>query len=334
MERLTAKRKVSVARLYFCGLSYDEIAARSGVSKGTVANVVADLKTGNFPEAADVGEQIELLRDVSLDLRRSNMSPGQCAMGLVFLARISECGLDPADINRWPMILKAVQNEDDAKEFIRLVYSIQDAGQRSGLSIEALDKKVHLLEKKAADLEPASNKLKDSKKELAELARQRDELAKSVAILEQKDELLTPQVKGLERREQTLSRRIADMEPKAQKAETALSALKGEMQKLEDTGLTVKELAEFNEKLQTIAQRHAVEPAEVRGRLLHDLESLDKGLKLETSIQSRKQELEKMEQVIARSKNQIETARAVIDGLKQEKSNLEASIKEMREKVS
>ena len=41
-----------------------------------------------------------------------------------------------------------------------------------------------------------------------------------------------------------------------------------------------------------------------------------------------------MEQAIARSKNEIETTRAVADGLKQEKRNLEASIKEMRETVS
>ena len=179
-----------------------------------------------------------------------------------------------------------------------------------------------------------SDKLKDCKKQLAELTKQREELAGSVAMLEQKNELLTPQVKELERREQNLSRRIGDMEPKAQKAETALSTLKGEIQKLEDIGFSVKELAEFNEKLQAIAQRHAIEPAKVRSRLLQELENLDKGLTLETLIQSRQQEMDKMEQAIAKSKKEAETARAVVDGLKQEKTNLEASIKEMREEVS
>jgi len=37
--------------------------------------------------------------------------------------------------------------------------------QRSDLSLEALDNKVHELEKKAADLEPISAKLKDYKKQ-------------------------------------------------------------------------------------------------------------------------------------------------------------------------
>ena len=333
MERLTAKKKLAVVRLYLSGLSYDEIAAKCGVSKGTVANVVAELKAGMIPEAADVGEHIELLRELSLDLKQSKLTPGQCAVGLILLTRISECGLDPADIDRWPMILKVVRNEDDAKEFVRLIYSIQEVGQRSGLGIEALDNKVHELEKKAADLEPVSDKMKDSKKELAELTKQRDELGKSVAILEQKNELLTPRVKELEKREQNLSRRIADMEPKAEKAERTLSALKGETQKLEDMGFSLRELAEFNEKLQEIAQRHTIKPCELRSRLLHELQTLDKGLALEALIQSRQQELDKTGQALVRTKKEAETARAVVGSLEQERTNLEESIKEMKEKV-
>jgi len=334
MERLTAKKKLSVVKLYLSGLSYDDIAARSGVSKGTVANVVTDLKAGLIPEAADVAEYIELLRELSFDLKRSELTPGQCAIGLALLNQIRECGLDPADISRWPMILKSVRNEDDINEFVRLVYSIQQVQQRSGLSLEALDNKVQELERKAADLEPISHKLKDYKKELTELTKQRDELTSAVALLEQKNELLSPQVKELEKSEQTLSRRIADMEPKAKKAEATLSALKSEIQKLNDIGFSLMELAEFNKKLQAIARHHSIKPSELRGRLLHELEILNKELTLETLIQSRQQEIDKIEQAIAKGKNEIESTRASVDSLKQEKRKLEDSIKETREKVS
>jgi predicted nucleic acid-binding Zn-ribbon protein len=333
MERLTVKKKLAVVRLYFSGLSYDEIAAKCGVSKGTVANVVAELKAGSFPEAADVGEHIEVLRELSIDLKQSDLTPGRCAMGLILLTRIRECGLDPADIERWPMILKAVRNEDDTKEFVRLIYGIQEVQQRSGLSIEALDKKVNELEKKAADLEPVSEKLRDSKKELTDLTRQRDGLTSSVAMLEQRSELLTPQVKELEKREQDLSQRIADMEPKAEKAETTISALKREMQKLEDLGLSIRGLTEFNEKLQEIAQHHTIKPSELMSRLLQELQTLDKGLALETLIQGRQQELNRTEQALARTRKEVETTGAVVGNLRQEKTNLEESIKEMREKV-
>jgi transposase len=148
------------------GLSYDQIAARIGVSKGTVANVVTELKAGMVPEAADVGEHIELLRELSIDLKRAGLSLGQYATGLILLNRISECRLDPADIDRWPMILKSVRNEDDTKEFVRLAYSIQEVQKRTGLDLESLDNKVRELERKAADLESMSNKMRDCKKSL------------------------------------------------------------------------------------------------------------------------------------------------------------------------
>ena len=53
MEKLTAQKKISIVRQYFSGLSYDEIATKTGVSKGSVANVITDLKAGEIPEAAD-----------------------------------------------------------------------------------------------------------------------------------------------------------------------------------------------------------------------------------------------------------------------------------------
>jgi len=334
MEKLTAKKKLTVVRLYFSGLSYDEIAAKVGISKGTVANIIADLKAGAFPEAADIGEHIEVLRELSLDLRRLNLSPGQCAVGFMILNRIRECGLNPADMDRWPIILKSVRNEGDATEFVRLVYSIQEVQKRTGLDLEALDDKIHEQERKLADLEPLSNKIKEYKKEHTELTKQRQELTSAVALLEQKSEMLSPRVKDLQEREEALSLRIVDMEPKAQKAEMTLSALNGEMRRLKDTGFSLKELAEFNEKLQVIAQHHAIKPAELRKRLLHDLETLDKGLVLETLIQSRQQDLDKAEKALVLIKNEIEAARIITDSLKLEKTGLEGSIKEMREKVA
>jgi predicted nucleic acid-binding Zn-ribbon protein len=55
---------------------------------------------------------------------------------------------------------------------------------------------------------------------------------------------------------------------------------------------------------------------------------------LEALIQSRQQELEEREQAITETKEELQTAKAVVGSLKQEKLSLEASIKETREKVS
>jgi predicted nucleic acid-binding Zn-ribbon protein len=334
MEKLPMKKRVAIVRQYLSGSTYDDMAVKTGVSKGTVANVVNELKAGRFPEAADVSEDIELLRELSLELKRSKISPGQCATGLVLLNRISECGLEPTDIGRWPIILKSVRNEDEAQEFVRLVYGIQEVQQRTGLSLNALDDKVHELERKAANLEPVSRQYDDYRKQLDELTKKREELTSAVNNLEEKYKLLNPRVKDLEKREQTLSHRIEDMEPKAQKAETTLSTLSKEKQRLQNIGLSFEKLAGFNDRLQVIAQHHAIEPAELSSRLLQELETLDKVLELEALIQSRQQELDKIEQAVAGVQKELKTAKAVVGNLTQERTDLEASIKETRERVS
>jgi DNA repair exonuclease SbcCD ATPase subunit len=334
MERLLVRKKVAIVRLYLSGLSYDEIAAKSGVSKGTVANVVTDLKAGRFPEAADVGEQIELLRELSLDLKRSKLTLGQCAIGLTTLTRINECGLDPADIDRWPSILKEIGSEEQAREFVRLVYSIQEVRKNTGLSLEELDDKVHELERKAAGLEPMAKQHDDCKKQLAELTRQRENLTKEVANLEEKYKLLNPLVKDLEKREQDLSRRTKDMDTMAEKAEKAIATLNKEEKRLLDIGLSIEAIAEFSQRVQAIAQLHHILPAELRDRLLQELGNLDQAIGLEALITKRQSELEKQEQVIAKTRQDSENLKAVIASLKQEKESLEASIKNTREKVS
>jgi predicted nucleic acid-binding Zn-ribbon protein len=334
MERLSARKRSAIVGDYLSALPYSEIAARHHVSTGTVANVVADLKAGRFPEAGDIGEQIEQLKELSLDLKQANLTPGKCAVGLMVLARINECGLDPADIDRWPLILKSIGNDDEAQEFIRLVYSIQEVQRRTGLSLDGLHDKVHELERKAAELEPISGKLADCKKQIVELTKQRRELSSEMADLEEKRKLLNPQVKDLEKREKDFSHRVAEMEPRARKAETTLSTLSQEIQKFQDIGFAFEELAEFYQRVQVVAQRHTIKPGELRGRLLHELETLDKGLGLETLIKTKQMELNKAEQAVAETKKELETTKAVVGSLTQEKADLETSIKETRERVS
>ena len=97
MEKLSLRKQLIIIKLFFDGLSYDEIAAKAGVSKDSVANVISDLKGGRFPEAGDVSEQIELLRELAINLRRSRLTPGRAAIGVAALSHLQEFGLEPAE---------------------------------------------------------------------------------------------------------------------------------------------------------------------------------------------------------------------------------------------
>ncbi|MBA7654330.1 hypothetical protein ES703_62207 [subsurface metagenome] len=163
---------------------------------------------------------------------------------------------------------------------------------------------------------------------------QRQDLASAVASLEEQYKLLNPVVKDLKERERDLLRRIKNMGTRAEKAEAAITTLNTERQRLLDIGFSLEALAEFSQRLQSVAQRHHITPAELRDRLLQELEKLDQGLGLEALIQSRQLELEKQEKAAALARQEQENVKAVVGSLKQEKTSLESSIKDTREKVA
>ena len=49
MEKLSIKKRLLVIRLYLQGLSYGEIASKANVAKGSIGNIITDLKAGRFP---------------------------------------------------------------------------------------------------------------------------------------------------------------------------------------------------------------------------------------------------------------------------------------------
>jgi DNA repair exonuclease SbcCD ATPase subunit len=334
MEKLTVKKKLTVVGKYLSGMSYDEIALKTGISKGMVANIVAELKGGSFPEAADVGEQIELFRELSVNLKHSGLTPGQCAVGLAVLNRINECGLNAADIGRWPDILKAAGSEQNAKEFVETVYRIQEVQKKTGLTLEEADNKLHELEVKAAELEPVTKQLEEYRKGITELTKRRDELINLVDKLDQKYGVLNPRVKDLEKRESELSRRIKDEEEKTEKAEATLATWSKEKQRLQEAGFSLEALVEFNDRTRAIAERHHIDVSGLRDRLLYELESLDKGLGFETLIQGKEAELRTHQEAITSAKKKHEGLKATITTLEQQKTALETSIKATRKNVS
>jgi len=232
------------------------------------------------------------------------------------------------------LILKPIQSDDEAQQFIKLIYSIQEVQKKTGLTFDALHDKVHDLEKKAAELEPISGEAAYCKKQVAELTRQRRKFSVQVNNLEKKYKLLIPRIKELEKREKDLSRFIAEVQPRAQKAEATLATFSRETQKLQNIGFTFEKLAEFNERVKVIAERYDIAPEELRDRLLQELERLDEGIGMEALIDCRQQELAEQKQLVVKARQELETSKEVVNSLKQEKTKLEASIKETRERVS
>ena len=147
MEKLSLKKKLLIIRLYTEGLSYNEIAIRASVGKGTVANVVSELKSGRFPEFGDLSEQLELIRELAIDLKRTRLTPIQAAVGVSVLSRLQELGVEPGEIEGLSALCRTLNADGiDIQSFIRAALAFEEEREHSGLSVEELEMKVQGLE--------------------------------------------------------------------------------------------------------------------------------------------------------------------------------------------
>jgi len=334
MEKLSAKKKLTVVKLYLSGLSYNEISVKTGISKGAISGIIAELKAGGFPEFADLADQVDVLRELSLDLKHSGQTPVQCAVGLAVLNRIHECGLEVADINRWSEIIKMVGGDDTAKAFIDMVYRIQDAQEETGLTIDEIDNKFQELQNKLAELQPTLTELDEKKAEIAELEKRRDDLAPVVDSLEQKYNTLNPIVKDLQKRQGDLLQQIKKEEDITASTQAGLADWAKVKQKLLKAGFTIEALVEFNDKARVIATHHHIPVSVLRERLLHELEILDKGLGLEALVEDKQTELKEQQDALTSTKNEIKKHKGTIGVLAEQQAALEAGITETKDKIS
>ena len=71
MPELSMRKRLNVVRLYFQGLSYEEIVTRAGGAKGTVVNVIIEVKAGHFAQIRSLEDEVEVLREVAVGLNRT-----------------------------------------------------------------------------------------------------------------------------------------------------------------------------------------------------------------------------------------------------------------------
>ena len=279
-------------------------------------------------------EQIELLRELAVDLRKSGMSAGQATVGVTALLRLHQLGLEPVDLERLTDLCRALPQEIDTPSFISAALALEDMRKRTGLDPDELETKVAELEKAAAGLEPLAQQVREHREQLKKLGEQRQRLADEVTELEKHAESLGQDVKEKEKREAHLSSRVQQLEDRAQTADERLVTARKDLQALSGIGLSFEDLSGFTQRLSGIAQRHGIKPGALCKRLLHELEQLEEGLGLETLIKKEQQELTKAKESLAKEQKELAALRAAMWELRQEQTSLHAVIEEEREDIS
>ncbi len=335
MEKLSLKKKLLVIRLYFEGLSYDEIAVKAGVGKGTVGNVITEVKAGRFPEFGSLSEQIDILRELGTDLKRTRLTPIQAAVGISVLSRLQELGIEPNEIEGLSALCQTLNADGiDIQSFIRATLVFEAERKLTGLSIDELETKVKSLEESATRLEPLAKELMEQEARLTELTERSEDLAIEVSELEEQSEMLQGQVNEREQRETELSNRVRELEDRAQSADERLTAARKDLKMLSGIGMSLDNLFAFTHRLKVIAQRHGIKSEVICSKLMDELEQLDDGLGLDTITKTKRQELRRIEGILFKAKEESSRISGTNEKLRQERSELKAVLSEERRHIT
>ncbi len=335
MYELTTNKKMKVIILYLQGYSYDEVVKKTGVSKGTVFNIISDLKAGLFPEISSIPEEIEQLRDVAISLKRSNISPIKANIGLSVLERLNDIGIEPSEIEKCHTLLQALSPHDkDLPSMARSILAIEKVKHDTGLTLEELEEKVASLRQEAEQLAPISKEAETKKRELIKLERDYSNLSSNIRELKKQETTLSGHVNKLEAKEVQLRGHVVELEERASAADKRLINARRDLETMDKMGISREELNKFTIKLKEVAAHHDIKPEDLCSRLFKELRMLDKGLNLEYAIKETEAQLGRIRNEITKDQAEKESLHAYLKQLTVEKANLETRIAHYRKQLA
>jgi len=116
MKEITRSKRLEVALLYLLGYTYSEIEEETGVSHGTIANIVREIEEGDLIIPGTKLDQVNDLRQLSFDLKKIGLKPSQASLGITFYKRLNELQITPEYIETWSELISRLLPADFSTE--------------------------------------------------------------------------------------------------------------------------------------------------------------------------------------------------------------------------
>jgi chromosome segregation ATPase len=247
-------KRLEVVKLYFEGLSYDEIVKRTGVAKGSVAAIVEALKDGQFPQFEQLTEHLNELREMVVAFKKSQISPSEAIFLFIIVKKLIPLGVEPAQLESWVTMCRAVPGgEFSRSQIIRAASKLAELEEK-GLSY---DQTLESLRSSSAELERLRVELAELRDEETKLHGSIEELTQENRCLEAESIRLQGKLNAMavkereeEDRLQELGEQVKQCQEEVAQLETEKGRLKEETSKLQERALALEK--QVNEKAETL----------------------------------------------------------------------------------
>ncbi len=207
MRELSMHKKSKVIRLFLNGLAYDETAQQMGISKGSVVNIISDFREGVLLLPPGLTKYVDALRQLVVDLRKSNTSVSQAISCIRIHAKLQGMGVPREHIEEWLDICQEIaSSSSSSKEFVSAALELAQLISDNGLTYSELNSqywfKLHSMKELDGEIEQGRNELNRIRQDREEARTELDSVQKAVATAKknfhtQKAELESQQEKYL-----------------------------------------------------------------------------------------------------------------------------------------
>ena len=169
MKELTNTKRLEVAQYYLLGDSYKEIEDKTRVSHGSVVNIVKEIEAGILTIPDTPVDQVNDLRQLSLDLKKKGLEPSQALLGISFFERLKQLGLSPKSIDSWSELVKTLAPADfPAKDFFEAAVRLRELEKNEGKPFEELAEEYMRLSEGTEQLKTQSDLFEKKKTEFSQ----------------------------------------------------------------------------------------------------------------------------------------------------------------------
>lgn len=190
MKETSASKKIKVVRLFLTGLSYDEIARKVRVAKGSVVYIINDFKEGSLPIPPDMTEYADALRQLAVDLKKHDTSIAQAKSCLKLDVKLREMGVSREQAEQWLDICQDIASATvSSRQFVDAALELARLSSERGLSYRNLiadyDARLRTLNQMDNEIEQKTKELNRIRQEKERTAKELDSITKAMAAAQE-----------------------------------------------------------------------------------------------------------------------------------------------------
>ena len=315
MKEIQGAKKLEVAQYYLLGYTYGEIEELTGVSHGSIANIIRDIESGKLVIPGTAFDQVNDLRQLSFDLKKKGLEPSQALLGLLVFERLGSLEITPELLDKWAELMKTLSPADfPAKDFLEVALRLHELEKNEDKPFDSLAEEYKKLQDGSEKLKNEVDSLRQSKQELSievePLNRQIEALNRTKQSLENEVEMKTAKrrdlkstIKEAEEERSQLNKEIKDLQRRKVKLSSEVDRKEESLRRLNDIGLSDDDLLRLTTFFERMSKSEGVTPEQIKERFLSTLNRFKE-----------LGELERIREVEAQKVKELAREKSVLDG--------------------